>query len=211
VAGAVDNLTTFNNYTLVGDGELNVRTLKVQITDKKLYDRLAAEGVLEVDGAPATKYDPETDYTIRLDTLPLVPAFEGTINLDGVFEQLAELKVLSSICTAPEGGLRHLHGRAGRGIAAALPSKNLYLNFPTTTEYTDLKQALSEGSVDTRPATRSTSAADHPEPGEIHTPTSSWSILRGHQRRRREARQAEVRGLPGGGRLQAQGAVRPHR
>lgn len=152
VAGVkLDGLTNFNNYTVVGDGELNVKTLKIRIDDKALFDRLNAEGVLEVDGGAPKKYDAKADYTLRLDQLPLVPPFEGTVNLDGVFDQLAEYKVLSSVCTA------HLKEDSDLYSAEQLEelkrhylSKNLYLNFPTTTEYTDLQQALGEGTVDTR-------------------------------------------------------------
>lgn len=152
VAGIkLDNLTNFNNYTVVGDGELNVRTLKIKIEQKPLFERLVSEGILEVDGAPAKKYDAKTDYTVRLDLLPLVPPFTGAVNLDGVFEQLAEYKVLSSVCSA------HLKEDSDVYTAEQVEelkkhylSKNLYLNFPTTTEYTDLQQALSEGTVDTR-------------------------------------------------------------
>jgi hypothetical protein len=152
VAGVkLDNLTIFNNYTVVGDGELNVRTLQIRISDPKLYDRLVAEGVLEIDGKPPTRYDAQTDYTLRLDLSPLVPPFEGTVNLDGVFDQLAELKVLSSICAA------HLKEESDQyrpeqveELKRHYLSKNLFLSFPTTTEYTDRDKALAEGSIDTR-------------------------------------------------------------
>jgi Mg-chelatase subunit ChlD len=152
VAGIqLDNLTLFNNYTVVGDGELNVKTLRIKISDQKLYDRLAQEGILEVEGAPAKAYDAETEYTLRLDVLPLVPPFEGKVNLDGVFEQLAELKVLSSICAA------HLKEESDAFTPEQVEelkrhylSKNLYLNFLTTTEYTDRARALAEGSIDAR-------------------------------------------------------------
>jgi Mg-chelatase subunit ChlD len=152
VAGIkLDNLSTFNNYTLVGDGELNVPHLKIKISDKKLFDALNKEGVLEVDGAPAAKDDANQEYTLRLDNIPIVPPFEGSVNLTGVFDDLARLKVLSSVCGA------HLKEESAEMTPEQVEelkkhylSKNLYLNFPTTTPYTDLKQALAEGSVDTR-------------------------------------------------------------
>jgi Mg-chelatase subunit ChlD len=152
VAGIkLDNLTNFNNYTIVGDGELNVKTLKIRISEKALFDRLSAEGVLEVDGQPPKKYDARTDYTVRLDLLPLVPAFEGSVNLDGIFDQLAEYKVLSSICTAHLKEDSDLYTpEQVEELKRHYLSKILYLNFPTTTEYTDLQQALAEGTVDTR-------------------------------------------------------------
>ncbi|MFQ3594047.1 MAG: vWA domain-containing protein, partial [Gemmataceae bacterium] len=57
VAGiSLENLTTFNNYTLVGDGELCVRTLMLRISDKKLFDALNAYEILEAEGKPASKH-----------------------------------------------------------------------------------------------------------------------------------------------------------
>ncbi|MDB5309223.1 MAG: von Willebrand factor type domain protein [Gemmataceae bacterium] len=152
VAGIkLDDLSTFNNYTLVGDGELNVPYLKLKITDKKLFDTLQKEGVLEADGAPAGAYDATQEYTLRLDQLPVVPPFEGSINLTGVFDEIARLKVMSSLCAA------HLKEEAAELTPEQVEelkkhylSKSLFLNFPTTNPYTDLKQALAEGSVDTR-------------------------------------------------------------
>src|SRR5262249_11570638 len=96
----LDNLSTFNNYTLVGDWELNVPYVRIKTSDKKLFDALNKEGVLEVDGAPAAKYDANQEYTLRLDQLPIVPPFEGSIKLTGVFDELSRLKVLSSLCSA---------------------------------------------------------------------------------------------------------------
>ncbi len=152
VAGIkLDNLTTFNNYTLVGDGELNVSYLKVKISDKSLFEKLQKEDVLEADGAVATKYDKDQEYTLRLDQLPIVPPFEGKIELAGVFDELAQLKILASVCAA------HLKEESADLTAEQIEelkkhylSKSLFLNFPTTTPYAKLEDALSDGSVDTR-------------------------------------------------------------
>lgn len=152
VAGIkLDNLSTFNNYTLVGDGELNVPYLKIKISDKKLYEALSKAEVLEVDGQRAAKFDVNQEYMLKLDQLPVVPPFEGSINLIGVFDELARLKVLSSVCGA------HLKEEAAEFTPEQVEelkthylSKSLFLNFPTTNPYTDLKQALADGSVDTR-------------------------------------------------------------
>ncbi len=79
VAGIkLDNLSTFNNYTLVGDGELTVPYLKIKISDKSLFEKLNNEGVLEVDGQPSAKFDKEQEYTLRLDQLPIVPPSRAT-------------------------------------------------------------------------------------------------------------------------------------
>lgn len=152
VAGIkLDNLSTFNNYTLVGDGELTVPFLRIKISEKSLFDKLNNEGVLEVDGAPATKYDKNQEYTLRLDQLPIVPPFEGTVNLDGVFNELAELKVLSSLCAAHlKEESAELAPEQVEELKKHYLSKSLFLSFPTTTPYAKLEEALSDGSVDTR-------------------------------------------------------------
>ncbi len=152
VAGIpLDKLSAFNNYTLVGDGELNVRELRVRISDGKLFDRLCSEGVLEKAGRPAARLDPKTDCTLRLDLLPLVPPFEGAVQLDGVFEDLAEVRVLSSLCTAMLKEESDLYTKDQlEALEEHYLSKNLYVNFPMADPYADLQQALAEGSVDSR-------------------------------------------------------------
>ena len=152
VAGIlVTDLNTFNNYTIVSDGEVNIKSLRTKISSKPVFDLLKKCGVLEKDGSPVQEFDFRSEYDIKLETLPLVP-FDGRYgSLDGVFEELAELKILSSILSA------HLKEESEAYTAEQLEelkqhylSKNLYINFPTTTEYTDLKSAIANGSVDSR-------------------------------------------------------------
>jgi hypothetical protein len=152
VAGIrLEGLMTFKNYSLISDGELNVGALIIQISDSQLFERLKAEGVLELDGAPASRFNPRSSYTLRLDNLPLVPPFEQELKLDGLFDELAEKKLLSNILGA------HLKEEPQPRTPEQIEqlrrhylSKNLLLNFPTTTEYSNLQEALQEGSVDIR-------------------------------------------------------------
>lgn len=150
VAGVLLNdLRTFNNYTIVSDGEINVKALKVKISSKQAFNELNAVGV--IDGE---EFDFQKEYTLQLQGLPLVnfANFVGNYQtIDGLFTQLAEIKVLSSILAA------HLREESDIFIPAQIEelkkhylSKSLYLNFPTTNEYTDLKLALSDGTVDSR-------------------------------------------------------------
>jgi hypothetical protein len=152
VAGIlVNDLNTFNNYTIVSDGEINVKSLRLKISSKAVFNLLKKLGVIEKDGLPAEQFDFHSEYDIELDSLPLVP-FDGSYsNLDGVFTELAEIKVISSILSA------HLKAESETYTAEQLEelkqhylSKNLYVNFPTTTEYVDLKDAIANGSVDSR-------------------------------------------------------------
>jgi hypothetical protein len=152
VAGIrIDSLTSFENFTIVGDGELNLAAMHIRISKRDLFERLIAEGVLEWHGAPATRFDATTEYTLRLDQLPLVPTFDAGVRLAGVFDELAELKILTSIVAA------HIREESEiltpdqvEELKRHYLSKNLHLNFPTTTEYVDLQQALAAGSVDIR-------------------------------------------------------------
>ncbi|OCQ95596.1 hypothetical protein BCD67_10250 [Oscillatoriales cyanobacterium USR001] len=152
VAGIlVNDLNTFNNYTIVSDGEVNVKSLRIKISSKAVFDLLKGRGVIEKDGLPAVEFDFRSEYDIKLDNLPLVP-FDGRYSsLDGVFAELAEIKVISSILSA------HLKAESETYTAEQLEelkhhylSKSLYINFPTTTDYVDLKDAIANGSVDSR-------------------------------------------------------------
>jgi Mg-chelatase subunit ChlD len=152
VAGLlVSDLATFNNYTIVSDGDLNVKSLRVKISSKKAFEALKEQGVLEKDNFPAREFDFHDEYTINLENLPLVP-FEGYYgNIDSLFNQLAEIKVLSSIISA------HLKEESDIFLPEQLEelkkhylSKSLYINFPTTNEYTDINEALATGTIDSR-------------------------------------------------------------
>lgn len=152
VAGLlVNDLATFNNYTIVDGGEVNVKSFKVKISSKKVFDILKQKGVLEKDGSPIEEFDFRTEYIIKLENLPLVP-FDGQYSsIDGLFYELAEIKVLSSIISA------HLKEESDIFLPEQLEelkkhyiSKNLYINFPTTNEYNDIKEALINGTLDSR-------------------------------------------------------------
>lgn len=147
VAGLlVNDLAAFNNYTIVSDGEVNVKSLKVKISNKKAFDLLKKAGVVETD-----KFDFKSDYTINLENLPLVSFDERYSSIDNLFDELAQIKVLSSILSA------HLKEESDVFLPEQLDelkkhylSKNLYINFPTTNEYNDIEEAVANGTVDLR-------------------------------------------------------------
>lgn len=148
VAGIKIDLEAFNNYTIVGDGELNLGSIPLHITNKRLHRELVDMGVL-VDGP----FDPSATYTVTLDGRPLV-AYNATFNpsvFAGVFDRLAQMRTLSSILSAC---LKDKSDAYTDDQVAALKShylsSSLFFSPPTTTEYADLQAALSEGSVDTR-------------------------------------------------------------
>ncbi|MEH2414335.1 hypothetical protein [Nostoc sp.] len=147
VAGLlVNDLNTFNNYTIVSDGKINVKSLQVKISSKKAFNLLKEKGILN-----AEEFDFRAEHTIYLDNLPLVAANSRYSSIDGLFNELAEIKVLTSIICA------HLKKESDVFIEAQLDefkkhylSKNIYINFPTNNEYTDIHEALVNGSLDSR-------------------------------------------------------------
>ena len=147
----VNDLKQYNNYTVVSDGEINVPCLRVKISTQKTFDLLKQKNVLEQDGKPVNDFDFRTEYDIRLDNLPLVSFTQNYMSIDGVFDELVRLQILSSIISAHIKEESYLYSAEQLDeLAKHYLSKNLYLNFPTTNEYTDLQEALNNGTVDIR-------------------------------------------------------------
>ncbi|WP_315790218.1 hypothetical protein [Fischerella sp. JS2] len=147
VAGLlVNNLNSFNNYTIVSEGKANVKSLQVKISSKKTFDLLRAKGVVENE-----EYDFRREYTIRLDHLPLIPIEQHYSSIEGLFDQLAEAKVLASILSAllkKESDI--FLPEQLEELRKYYISKNVNLNFPTTNEYTNIKKALAKHHLDAR-------------------------------------------------------------
>lgn len=147
VAGLLfTNVETFNNYTIISDGEVNVKLLKVKIGSKKVFDLLKSKGIVEGES-----YDFRAEYTIRLDEFPLVPEYGNYGKIEGAIAQLAEIKILSSILSAILKKNSDVYTpEQVEELQKHYLSKNLNVNFPTTTEYSDLQQAIAKGTVDFR-------------------------------------------------------------
>ncbi len=137
IAGLLANdLTSYNNYTIVSDGEVNLKSLYCKISSKKTFDVLKQLGVID-----AETFDFRDRHTVDLD-LPLVPLDGKYSKIDGLFNQIAEVKILASIVSA------YLKQESDNFIPEQLDelkkhylSEHLYLNFPTI---------KAEGAIDTR-------------------------------------------------------------
>ena len=148
VAGIpLDNLRSFNNYTLVGDGSLNVGSLTLRTSDQKVIDGLRAMGCeIKPDAKAGEAFDlilqgrPLVDYDLNV----------GSVSKSTV-ETLTGLTVLSKILN---GMVKGDAGTLTPEQVAALKAHYLTpaLNFspPTTTEYADLADAIATGKVDTK-------------------------------------------------------------
>lgn len=148
VAGIKLDLESFNNYTVVGDGELNLARIPLRISNKRLLRALVDVGAL-----PAGDLDPTATYEVVLEGRPLV-GYNATFDAKvfaGVFDRVARFKALSSILSA---SLKEKSDAYTDDQLAALKahylSASMFFSPPTTTEYADLQTALSDGSVDTR-------------------------------------------------------------
>ncbi|UKO98999.1 hypothetical protein [Nostoc sp. UHCC 0870] len=145
VAGLlVNDLHTFNNYTIVNNGKLNIQSLKVKISSKKTFELLR-------DILDTVEFDFHREYTIQLNKLPLVSNDAQYPNIDGLFDELAKIKVIGSIISA------HLKGESDIFVEPQLDelknhyiSSHVYLNFPTTNAYTSRQQAIANGTIDSQ-------------------------------------------------------------
>lgn len=148
VAGiSLDNLTQYRNYTIVGDGEVNLSDIYIRVSDRKTFRALNNAGVISGD------YHPQEDYQINFSDRPVVDFSQTAEDLDGVFEQLAKLKILSSMFNAILKDQSDSYSwEQIKELREHYLSSNLNVNFPTTTAYTNLQEALAKGEVDVRPS-----------------------------------------------------------
>lgn len=153
VAGVLLNdLKSFNNYTLVGDGLLNVANLPLRTSDQTVLDGLRAMGLscsLPDQRADAKAGDP---FILDLSGLPLVDydLNVGGVGLDTV-RKLASLTVLSKILSGMvKGDPSGFTPEQVTDLKAHYLTPALYFSPPTTTEYAKLEDAIAQGKVDTK-------------------------------------------------------------
>ena len=144
VAGVdVSELTDFANYTIVGDGDVTVPELVLKANSDAARKAFSAFATVSADGV------------VRVDLLELpVMGYSFAKSLDGLagaFEEIANLSILGKIVNAiyKEESATYTKEQV-QELGRHFLSKNLNLNFPTTTEYKDLQEALNNGSVDIR-------------------------------------------------------------
>ena len=152
VAGVLLNgLTQYNNYTLVSNGEINIRNLKVKISQKKTFEFLKAKQVLTKNGNSPQEFDFNCEYELNFSDLPLISPFKPSQNLDRIVDKLFKFQVLNSIISAHLKQESDIYSLSQvQELKKHYISKNLYLNFPTTNEYVDLQEALNNGIIDTK-------------------------------------------------------------
>lgn len=141
VAGIPLKLRTFNNYTLVGDGQINAPSLRIKAWDRRVVEFLSRLPH-DVEGQ---------DIVLNLKEIPLVPYTAKYTLPKSDIESYLQLKVASKILEGTQAGASSAY--TPEQVASL---KEVYLtpalNFspPTTTEYTDLQEAIRTGKVDSR-------------------------------------------------------------
>lgn len=147
VAGVnLDSLKAFNNYTLVGDGVVNLGSLLLRTSDKRCHRDLRELGL--IDG----EYTPNEEFRLDISKLPLV---DYDTNFGGIESEevtnLFRLTVLGKILAGmAKGESVSLTGDQIKALKEHYLSPALYFSPPTTTEYADLKDAIAKGLIDTR-------------------------------------------------------------
>ncbi len=147
VSGVNLDLTNFNSYTLVGDGQLNLPALPMRTTDKRCFKDLKDIGLV------SGEYTPGAEFDLDLSKLPLVD-YDMNYNsgIDkGTLQDLAKMTVLSKILSElVKGESTSLTTQQVAELKAHHLSASLNFSPPTTNEYSDLADAMATGKVDTR-------------------------------------------------------------
>ena len=147
VAGVdLQKLKSYNNYTLVGDGNLNVNALLLRTSDKRVFKALSDIGAVE------GTYVPGRPFTLALNEMSLVDYetdFQA-ITPDDV-RDLARATVRKKILDgAKKGTSESLTAEQIAELKKVHLTSSLNFSPPTMNELADLAQAKSVGKVDTR-------------------------------------------------------------
>ncbi len=145
IEGIQLDLKSFRNYTIVGDGQVNVPVLPLRLGDKRCFAALLNLGVVTGD------FDPKAQYDIAIGDMPLVDYDQNFANLDqGVFLKLSMLTVLQKLFAGLTAGESEaLTTEQVAALKAHYITPALYFSPPTCTPYTNLVDAQNRGEVDT--------------------------------------------------------------
>lgn len=143
VAGVPLNLSTFNNYTIVGDGVVTLAVLPLVCEDERVR-----AGLCSLLGCPTTL---DAQVNVPLAKLPVVSfGSESSVSQKDV-SQLFRLMALGKILNAAlKGKSDTLTAEQIAELAKFNLTPGMSFSPPTTNDYTDLTEALNTGKVDTR-------------------------------------------------------------
>lgn len=144
VAGVpLDSLREYNNYTLVGDGEVLVPTLRIRVLNKKVWNELAAMGVVQGEFSSAAPVD------LHLKDRWIIQEMDEVSLPEDFFEVQAKMKTIVSILSAfLQASSDTYTDEQVKAFTEHGLSKSLGINFPTTNHYADREEAISKGWID---------------------------------------------------------------
>lgn len=147
VAGRkLTDMKQFRNYSLVADGSVTVKSLRLRASSPSAKKALAKFGTVDSDGIA----------TLALDTFPVVSYDQGVPrlprhDLSAYRKLLAIRKIAEAVKKAPKAeGTGTLSGDQIKALGEYHITPGMNFSPPSATPYTDLKAALAEGSIDTR-------------------------------------------------------------
>lgn len=148
VAGKKLDLRNIQSYTLVGDGEINAKTLPIKISSRKLFAALEKGNVVSGD------FDYRNTYEIPLAELPACTFGKSfDIPKKEAFDKLVQLITKRNLLKAALGGVATVEEWTAQQLDELKSfdlSASLNYNPSTTNPYTDLNAAISAGEVDSR-------------------------------------------------------------
>jgi len=144
IEGVPLDLKSFRNYTIVGDGQVNVPVLPLRISDKRCFAGLKDMGLVTGD------FDPKAQYDIDIAKMPLVDYDQDFAGLDpALFESLAKLTVLQKILAGLTAGeSAALTDEQIASLKDHYITPAMYFSPPSCTPYADLTRAQAAGEVD---------------------------------------------------------------
>ena len=145
VAGITLDLKNYNNYTVIGDGSVNMKTLPIRTSDKRCFQAFKNLDLVVGD------FDPTNLIIIDLGKLSVVD-FDQEFDIPaGTFDRLTQLTVLQKILVGlVKDAAPAYTAEQVQALKDHCLSTSLYYNAPTCNPYSELKDAVSNGEVDTR-------------------------------------------------------------
>ena len=144
---SLNELKEYRAFTIVGDGRLNVPSLKLKFSTSSAFN------TFKFTGLTSGTYSKDEVYTLDLKSLPMVPLDLTFGDLKNTFELAAGGRLLGLILQAMlKGGSSTLTGDQIKALRKYGVSAAMNVNIRSCNEVEDLDEALDEGTVDKRPS-----------------------------------------------------------
>lgn len=140
------NLSEVKAYTLVGEGSVYTKALKIRVQDKRLHAELKTLGI------PVGDFSPAAEITIDLSKMPVVSAEpDGAALSEKTLKDLLRAQMLEkALGSFTKGESAKYDAATVQALAAYGLTAAGYFSPPTCNPYADKDEALKKGEIDTR-------------------------------------------------------------